>query len=283
MKVFISWSKSLSQECAEILRGWIKCTLQASQPWMSSEDLDKGTIWFNQISTELSDTSIGIICLTKENKNNPWILFESGALAKGLEEQRVYTLLIDLKTKDIEPPLSQFNHTTPAKADMKKLLVSINKQLGDKRLEDNILDQVFEMYWPNLDKDLKNAIKNHPVGATEERVARSPDDILSEILNTTRNLDKRMRYVESNRENVASALQDNFGKNFSSFELIDEIGNLVSKGFSLEDITNKLMGLAPREELLRMASQLIIKRDKGNLIKQGRVRRIDGNNNNIIE
>ena len=259
MKVFISWSKSLSQECALILRDWIKCTLQASKPWMSSEDLDKGTVWFSKISSELSDTSIGIICLTAENKNNPWILFESGALAKGLEEQRVYTLLIDLKPKDIEPPLSQFNHTTPNKMDMKKLLVSINKQLGNQALEDKVLEQVFNMYWPQFDKDFKAAIKNHPVGEIEEQESRSPDDMLSEILNITRNLDKRVRRVE-NRGNSLPPLRPRVSPSHGieeEVEVIDMVKELVVRGFEPDQIADKLQNLAPGDELYNMATEFI--------------------------
>jgi hypothetical protein len=122
MKVFISWSKSLSKECAEILSDWIKCTLQASEPWISSKDIDKGSLWFNEINDQLKDTKVGIVCLTKENKDNPWILFESGALAKGLSVNRVCTFLIDLSPADLANPLAQFNHTIPDQDGMKSLL-----------------------------------------------------------------------------------------------------------------------------------------------------------------
>ena len=56
MKIFISWSGDYSKQCAEILRDWIKCTLQASEPWISSQDIDKGTLWFSEISGQLKDT-----------------------------------------------------------------------------------------------------------------------------------------------------------------------------------------------------------------------------------
>lgn len=129
MKVFISWSGKFSKECAEILRDWIKCTLQASDPWISSKDIDKGSLWFNEISDQLKDTKVGIVCLTKDNKEKPWILFESGALAKGLSANRVCTFLINLKPSDLENPLAQFNHTVPDKEGMKSLLTTINKEL----------------------------------------------------------------------------------------------------------------------------------------------------------
>jgi hypothetical protein len=276
MKVFISWSKSLSQECAEILRNWIKCTLQASKPWMSSEDLDKGTVWFDGIGNELNDTTIGIICLTKENKNNPWILFESGALAKGLAEKRVYTLLIDLESQDIEPPLSQFNHTSPNRVDMKKLLVSINKQLGEQALEEKVLDDVFNTYWPQFDETFKAAIKHHPVNLIEEKKVRSSDDILSEILNTTRNLDKRMRHIESNRGNLTSASQNYFGATYDTIDIVNKVESLISKGFSAEDIAGKLIGLATKDELMNIANSLILNSDKRSSSQKRFLRGVDG-------
>lgn len=94
MKVFISWSGSLSKKVAEILKPWIKCVLQVTEPFMSAEDIDKGTLWFNVISDQLADTAVGIICLTRDNLDQPWILFEAGSLAKGLSKTRVCRFLV---------------------------------------------------------------------------------------------------------------------------------------------------------------------------------------------
>lgn len=113
VKVFISWSGARSKEVAELMRDWIRCVLQVTRPWISTRDLDRGSIWFGEINEQLKDTGIGIICLTQENKNRPWILFEAGALMKGLTVNRVCTFLIDLEPKDVEDPLAQFNHTFP--------------------------------------------------------------------------------------------------------------------------------------------------------------------------
>src|SRR5690349_13640049 len=115
MKVFISWSGARSRAVAELLNDWLKCVLQALRPWLSTQDIDRGALWFTEIHGQLNDTSIGIVCLTQENKNRPWILFESGALAKGLSTSRVCTLLIDLEPSDLDDPLAQFNHTFPRK------------------------------------------------------------------------------------------------------------------------------------------------------------------------
>lgn len=246
MNVFISWSKELSKECAEILRDWIKCTLQASEPWVSSKDIDKGSLWFNEINDQLKNTKVGVVCLTKENKSNPWLLFESGALAKGLSVNRVCTFLIDLTPADLENPLAQFNHTMPNKDGMKSLLSTINKELGDSALEERILEQVFETYWPIFDEKFKNILITLPTKDEIEPI-RSSDDILTEILYTTRTLDKRLRHLERRNEKF------HVDRNFLENDIIERIHILVDKGLHPKEIVMELEGIAPSEFILDTA------------------------------
>ena len=86
MKVFISWSGERSKQVAQLLDEWINCVIQAVDPYLSL-NIDKGDVWLSSINDSLADTSVGIICLTKENLNKPWVLFEAGALAKGKSEK----------------------------------------------------------------------------------------------------------------------------------------------------------------------------------------------------
>lgn len=196
MKVFISWSGDRSRAVAELMDEWIQCVLQAVRPWVSSKDIDKGTIWFSEISDTLAETKLGIICLTKDNRNKPWILFEAGALAKGLSSQKVCTFLIDLEPADVDNPLAQLNHTMPNKDGLFGLMRTINSTLGDKALTDKVLEQVFETYWPQFEEKFNHAIEyNKP----EENgaPARTEESMISEVLNTVRSLDKRIRAVEN--------------------------------------------------------------------------------------
>jgi hypothetical protein len=196
MKVFISWSGNLSKDCAEFLKDWIKCTLQASDPWISTQDIDKGQLWFNDISNALSDTNVGIVCLTKSNKANPWILFEAGALAKGLSSSKVITFLINLKPSDIEPPLAQFHHTTPSRDDLQKLISSINNSLGDNKLIERVLTDVFNTYWPKFDEGFKRILESH-AETSEEVAVRTSEEIQDEILNTIRAMNTRLFNLEN--------------------------------------------------------------------------------------
>jgi len=198
MKVFISWSGDRSKKVAELLDEWLQCVIQAVDPWMSSKDIDRGALWFNEISDQLADTSIGIVCLTKENKNKPWILFESGALAKGLSSQRVCTFLIDLLATDVENPLAQFNHTFPNKESMWELVRTINLSLKELCLKEVTLSKVFETYWPQFKSEFNAIVANTP--ETEIIVKRKDNEIMLEMLSTIRTLDKRMRSIEINSE-----------------------------------------------------------------------------------
>lgn len=202
MKVFLSWSGERSKAVAELLDEWIQCVIQAIDPWMSSKDIDRGSLWFSEITDQLQNTSIGIICLTQDNKNKPWILFEAGALAKGLNSSRVCTFLIDLEPTDVGNPLAQFNHTNAQEQSMWALVLTLNKSLKERALKEKVLEEVFATYWPKFEAKFKEIISNTPSTAVEEQ--RSENDILIEILSATRTLDKRIRLIEDDRHSPRS-------------------------------------------------------------------------------
>lgn len=197
MKVFISWSGNRSRAVAELLNDWIRCVLQAARPWVSTQNIDRGSLWFNEIQQQLKDTSVGIVCLTQENKSKPWILFESGALAKGLTSSRVCTFLVDLSPADVENPLAQFNHTQHDKESLWQLVRTLNDCLpADQILHEQVLERVFETYWPQFDEQFREIIDT--VAAVQNVPERAQKDILSEILETTRSLATRVTSIEKN-------------------------------------------------------------------------------------
>lgn len=169
MNIFLSWSGERSRAVSDLLDEWLQCVIQAVDPWMSSKDIDRGTLWFSEISDQLQNTSIGIICLTKDNLEKPWILFEAGALAKGLKNTRVCTFLIDLDPNDIGTPLSQFNHTLPNKSGLWALVKTLNNALQEKGLKEKTLGQVFETYWPKFEESFNEIISEiKPAGTIKK-------------------------------------------------------------------------------------------------------------------
>ena len=201
MKVFMSWSGQRSKLTAELLHDWIKCVIQAAQPWISSKGIERGALWFSEINNELKDTAVGVICLTQENKNAPWILFEAGALAKGLSTNRVCTLLVDISPSDLQPPLAQFNHTFPDKESMWSLITTLNNGLEGSRLDPTVLRRVFDTYWPQFETQFATILAENPPETVI--VPRQEKDILAEILETTRSMSHRVRSLEQ-RNNINS-------------------------------------------------------------------------------
>jgi hypothetical protein len=197
VKIFISWSGNRSRAVAEVLSDWIKCVLQASEPWISTRHIDRGSLWFSEINERLKEISVGIVCLTQENKDKPWILFESGALAKGLTGSRVCTFLVDLQPHDLTDPLAQFNHTKPNREGVWELVRTLNVCLDDKALEERVLEKAFEVYWPIFEKGFAEALaENEP---EEPAKPRPKEDVLMEILSATREMSKRINALEEGR------------------------------------------------------------------------------------
>ena len=75
MKVFISWSGTTSHKVAVLLRDWLPSVIQSIEPYVSSEDIDKGARWSTDIAGELHASTYGLICVTKNNTEAPWINF----------------------------------------------------------------------------------------------------------------------------------------------------------------------------------------------------------------
>lgn len=61
MKLFLSWSGETSHKVALVFRDWLPSVLQYIEPYVSSEDIDKGARWSTDIAHELEDSSYGII------------------------------------------------------------------------------------------------------------------------------------------------------------------------------------------------------------------------------
>jgi hypothetical protein len=200
MKVFISWSGTRSGAVAQQLSSWLKLVIQSLEPWLSANNIDKGTQWDIELSNELSSSPVGIICLTRENLHAPWILFEAGALHKGASTNRVCTFLLDVKPSDVEQPLAKFNHTSATASDVRKLMGTLNS-LTQKPLPEAILTEAFDAYWPKLAKEI-DAIKAQ--GETLLKPVRKPEEILNEVLEVVRSIHNYVRRPSSAHEALAA-------------------------------------------------------------------------------
>jgi hypothetical protein len=197
MKVFISWSGDRSRTIADVLRRWFPSVLQAVRPYFSPDDVAKGARWSADIAKELEASRVGLLVITPENQEAPWLLFEAGALAKNLDRSKVCPLLFgEMEPTDVKGPLVQFQAATFSSEEMKRVVKMMNSELGESCLAPDVLDTVFEMWWPKLNEDVAHALETEDEDGSEAR--RSERDILEEVLALTRGLasdrERRMEF-----------------------------------------------------------------------------------------
>ena len=191
MRIFLSWSGHKSHQIALAFSEWIPCVIQAVKPWVSSKDIDRGSIWFNEIIEQLKDTNFGIVFVTNENQDKPWLLFETGALSKGLTENKICTVLVDLEVRDIDSgsPLRQINHTVPDKNGFLSLVKTINKDLDIGQLQEKHLETSFNALWNDFESKIITILESEPVS---QEPRREDTDVLNDILDNVININRKV-------------------------------------------------------------------------------------------
>jgi hypothetical protein len=181
--IFISWSGDGSKWVASALHDWLPLVIQAARPWMSAPDIEKGSRGLNEISARLLGMRVGIVCLTPQNLDAPWILYEAGALSKTIDDRtRLCTYLLDgLRFQEVKPPLGMFQATSATKEDTRALVLSINKAVGDSPVPDQNLEVIFERMWPDLEDKLARMPRSE-----QPAPKRQLDDMVTEMLEIAR-------------------------------------------------------------------------------------------------
>lgn len=154
---------------------------------MSDVDIPKGSHWPKTLGEQLAETEAGVICVTRENQEEPWLLFEAGSLAKTFKDQsRLCVFLLGLQPVDLKPgPLTFYQATRAEEEDTWKLILSLNDLGGDAKLEKDRLRRSYERAWPDFKAKLNNVSKSEPLFAFVDRNDR---ELLEEILSGVRNL-----------------------------------------------------------------------------------------------
>jgi len=158
MKVFVTWSGKLSHDIAAAVRRIFPFVLQQLEVFMSEVDIESGVPWFATIAGNLAESNYGLIIVTRENQHRPWVMFEAGALAKGISKSRVTPLLVDITNTDVVGPLSQFQTNTLSRGDLHKVLKELNESREDQKLSETQLDETFNKWWPDLEVAIRDAL-----------------------------------------------------------------------------------------------------------------------------
>lgn len=227
MKVFISWSGERSKYVALALKQFISDIIQSSQPWVSHVDITAGSRWNNDVQTALDQAKYGIICLTQENLAEPWIHFETGALAKSLDESLVCPFLIDLSNSDIPSgPLTQFQAKKADKPGVWDIMVAINKLAKENNLSEGSLERYFNKWWPDFEQKMAT-LPEYDNSLTKKR---PPDEILDEILSSVREINRQIKVTSKPKAQYASPYDIADYNEDLRDTILNAIYNLVTNG-----------------------------------------------------
>lgn len=198
MKVFISWSGEMSRKLGELLRTWLPGTLQHVKPYFTPEDVEKGARWNSEIAKHLAESSVGILCLTPDNLQSSWLMFEAGALSKQIERSRICPILFGIDNTDLKGPLVQFQTTIFCRDDMLKFIQTVNSCSEENQLEKDVLASVFDTWWPKLESNVNKIINEYKKKKDGHELQnaltiRSDRELIEEVLELVRLVSTNIR------------------------------------------------------------------------------------------
>lgn len=168
MKTFISWSGDVSRQVATALYNWLRDVFPDIEPWMSDPDIQAGSRWGVDLNKKLAESNFGILCLTRDNLDSRWLLFEAGALSKDLGSSRVVPYRFKLASTDVAPPLSQFQGVDANEPGTLELIKSINAAKKERRLDEDRLERTFRKWWSDLEQNLEEINLSGPARPIRE-------------------------------------------------------------------------------------------------------------------
>jgi hypothetical protein len=180
MKVFISWSGDYSKQLAAAIKSWLPRVLQSVEVFFSDTDIEVGSTWYDDIIDALESSDAGLIILTPENITRQWIMFEAGAIARGVSKDRVCPILFGVKKSALRGPLQFRQAVEFTEDDFRKLLKTIN----NGRIGETDLNVIFNTWWPSLKQSIE-AITTRPQPVLKEP---SEKELLHELLGLTKGL-----------------------------------------------------------------------------------------------
>lgn len=223
MRVFISWSGERSHNVAIALKSFIGDIIQSVTPFVSDEDIISGERWNTRLQEELQENQYGILSITHDNKESPWLLFEAGALSNSPHKIPVVPFLFDIKPSELTgSPLLQFQASIYYnKTNVKKLINDINDACGDNKLDSNRLERAFDRCYDEFESALKKITPetDKPQNAESDKTRV----ILEELLDLTRGNQRFLNNDISNYkmterlENLIDRLDTRTGSSLNAF------------------------------------------------------------------
>jgi hypothetical protein len=122
MKIFVSWAGTRSRVLGTCMQSWLQELMHGDEIF-HSDDIPKGSGWYDALTTALRACDAGIFCITPESLRSQWMLFEAGALSQISDRPGLFAYLYG--TSEIDGPLGHFQATRFDRDDTRKFIESL--------------------------------------------------------------------------------------------------------------------------------------------------------------
>jgi len=156
MHVFLSWSGTRSKRIAAALAEFLPAVHPDLQPWMSESTM-AAQDWRNTIGAHLSHASVGIICITPENAEAPWLMYEAGVL-HGIGAE-VCPLVYGLLPEAGPEPIRNLQAKTLDRDGIWGVVNLLNSKLPAGGLPPKPLELSFNDAWPMIEGKLDDFLR----------------------------------------------------------------------------------------------------------------------------
>jgi hypothetical protein len=164
--LFFCWSEQRSRALARALKEHLPTFIpgladQDGSNLFMSDDIVKGSRWFDAVEVQLAKADVGVVCITREGLRSGWIHFEAGALARTIRKKRrqggaLLTYLLGVRPDELTGPLAEYQATSVERDDTRKLCAAIvNVMVRTKAQEPPDWETAFSKNWGNFETALK--------------------------------------------------------------------------------------------------------------------------------
>lgn len=188
MKVFISWSTPRSMALGKAIKQLLRRTITQGDHWISDEDVGSGTFAEAEIVARLAESTFGFVCLTNENRDRPWPIFEAGALAREVATGggRLVPVTLDYGLSRLSGPLKGYQGLAATdKIKWQKVVHEMNA-LTDAPVSSDVLHEHFGAAYSQFE-DAVDAIPKSRHKAPREP---TPEERIEELTAAVRRLER---------------------------------------------------------------------------------------------
>ena len=231
-RLFISWSKQQAERVAPHLRDFLQDVLGLDEIFLS-QLIDSGRRWGEEIAKALEECDAGLIIVTPENLNAPWLNFEAGAISKKVEESNVIPLLLNVRIGDLSgSPLNQFQSRSFDEDGLLQVVYTLGEIYGVSK---EVIDRRFPDTWNRLGGAIENITlddRSMPEGVELADVFALLQRLESQVVGIENQLRNADRVIEVDKRLAATS-------RFKSASLLDEIQRISEKANDTLSTTNR--------------------------------------------